>query len=249
MSDKPRSVSDKQKERSDKLEAQIREVEKRRQDRQFLEELSKRISIAREGRTHIERKNFPAAMSSYRRFLQITAKSFNVQIEELSPSQFEEKRRVAESLIISSIFFDLLKMLDKLDSDSAREERMLYHRLFLRFTKGMPFQHFAAENIRKHLTYSNSLRNKNEFWATYRAIVGKQFCIVASWAFGSETSPEVMRLRRFRDESLRKSRLGRRFTLAYYRQGHRAADWLAKMPGARSASRRALSAFVSILGD
>jgi|GEM_PF-5138412 len=247
MSDKPRSISDKQKERSEKLEAQIREAEKRKQDRQFLEELSKRITIAREGRTHIERKNFPAAMASYRRFLSITARSFDVQVEELTPSLFDESRRVAESLIISSIFFDLLKMLDKLDSGSAREERVLYHKLFLRFTKGMPFQHFAAENIRKHLTYSNSLVNKAEFWATYKAIVGKQFCIVASWAFNSESSVEVNRLRRFRDEVLRKNRAGRTFTRAYYRHGQKVAEVLAKTPGARAVSRRALSLFVTLL--
>lgn len=203
MADKPKSASEKQKERSDKLEAQIRESEKRRQERQFLEELAKRISIAREGRTYIERRNYGAAMTAYRRFLTITAKSFNVEIDALSPTLFDEKSRVSESLIISSIFFDLLKMLDKLDSQSAAEERRLYHKLFLRFTKGMPFQHFAAENIRKHLVYSKSLRNKAEFWATYKAIAGGGFCIVASWAFDDAKAPEVERLRRFRGEVLR----------------------------------------------
>lgn len=247
MADKPKSISEKQKERSDKIEAQIREAEKRRQDRQFLEELSKRIQIAREGRAYIERKNFPAAMTAYRRFLAITAKSFGVQVEALSPTLFEEKRRVAESLIISSIFFDLLKMLDKLNSDSAREERQLYHRLFLRFTKGMPFQHFAAENIRKHLVYSNSIRNKNEFWATYRTIVGKSFCIVATWAFDSDSREEVGRLRRFRDEVLWPSGGGRRFTRAYYRHGPKLAVALAKVPGSRTAMRALLSAFVRCL--
>ena len=70
MTEKPRSAAqNKQKERSDKLEAQIREGEKRKQERQFLEELAKRITIAREGRTYIERRNYPAAMNAYRRFL------------------------------------------------------------------------------------------------------------------------------------------------------------------------------------
>lgn len=247
MADKPRSVSDKQKERSDKLEAQIRDAEKRRQERQFLEELSKRITIAREGRAFIERKNYPQAMAAYRRFLSITARSFEVQVEDLVPTLFEEKRRVAESLIISSIFFDLLKMLDKLDSPGAREERQLYHRLFLRFTKGMPFQHFAAENIRKHLVYSNSIVNKPEFWATYKAIVGSSFCIVASWAFDSERSPEVDRLRRFRSEVLARSRAGRLFIRAYYRHGQIAAAVLARVPGARLVARATLAAFTARL--
>lgn len=234
MADKPRSsASDKQKARSDKLEAQIREGEKRRQERQFLEELSKRITIAREGRALMERKQYAAAMGSYRKFLSITARSFECEIADLSPTQFDDKNRIAESLITSSIFFDLLKMLDKLDSAGAREERLLYHKLFLRFTKGMPFQHFAAENIRKHLVYSNSIVNKAEFWNTYRAIMGKQFCLVATWAFDSDSAPEVVRLRRFRDEVLRPTRGGRAFVRWYYRNGPLLAEFLARVPGAR----------------
>jgi hypothetical protein len=243
MADKPRSASDKQKERSEKLEAQIRDAEKRRQERQFLEELAKRITIAREGRTLVERKDYPGAMNAYRRFLSITARSFGVEIGDISPSLFDEKNRISECLIISSIFFDLLKMLDKLDSDSAREERLLYHKLFLRFTKGMPFQHFAAENIRKHLVYSNSLKNKNEFWATYRAIVGKSYCLVATWAFDSASAPEVVRLRRLRDELLWPNRYGRAFTRWYYRNGPRVVAVLRWVPG----SRRLVRAAVGVL--
>lgn len=248
MAEKPKTSSDKQRERSEKLEAQIREAEKRKQERAFLEELAKRISIAREGRAYIERKNFPAAMAAYRRFLSITAKSFQVEMDNLSPQLFDDKNRIAESLIISSIFFDLLKILDKLDSASARDERRLYHKLFLRFTKGMPFQHFAAENIRKHLVYSNSIVNKAEFWATYKAIVGNKYCIVATWAFDSEVAPEVMRLRRFRDERLWPHSLGRAFTRAYYQHGEKIAMLGARIPGARTATKYALSFLTRLLG-
>ncbi len=247
MAEKPKSTGDKQKDRSSKLEAHIVEVQKRKDDRQFLDELAKRITIAREGRTHIERKNYPAAMTAYRRFLAITAQSFNVEIADISPTHIDQKNRVAESLIISSIFFDLLKILDKLDSASARAERQLYHRLFLRFTKGMPFQHFAAENIRKRLVTKNALINKNEFWATYHAIVGRSFCIVATWAFNSNSAEEVKRLRRFRDEMLWPNRWGRKFTRSYYRHGHRIANFLVVLPGSQSITRWALKVFVTLL--
>jgi hypothetical protein len=250
MADKPRSsASDKQKERSDKLAAQIQEGEKRRQERQFLEELARRISIAREGRAFMERKQYPSAMNAYRKFLSITARNFNCEIKDLSPTQFEEKNRISESLITSSIFFDLLKMLDKLDSAGAREDRQLYHKLFLRFTKGMPFQHFAAENIRKHLVYSNSIVNKPEFWVTYRAIVGRQFCLVATWAFDSDSAPEVVRLRRFRDEVLWPNPAGRAFTRWYYRNGPAVTEVIARVPGARALVRGVIRLFTGAGND
>jgi hypothetical protein len=247
MADKPKTATEKQKERSDQIEAQIRESEKRRQERQFLEELAKRISIAREGRTLIERRNYPAAMAAYRRFLSITARSFNVEVEDLAPTQFDEKSRVSESLIISLIFFDLLKILDKLDSESAVEERRMYHRLFIRFTKGMPFQHFAAENIRRHLVYAKTIQNKNEFWATHKAIAGSAFCIVASWAFDSSSAPQVERLRRFRSEVLWPTRTGRAFTRWYYRNGQKIVGALAPVPGSRRIARAGISAFLRFL--
>ena len=247
MAEKHKSALEKQKERSDKLQAQIEEVEKRRQERLFLEELGKRISIAREGRKLLERRQFGAAMASYRRFLSITARSLSCEIADLAPPKFDEKNRVAESLILSSILFDLLTILDKLDSGGAVEERRLYHRLFIRFTAGMPFQHFAAENVRKQLTYSSGLKNRKEFWATYKAIEGSWFCIVASWAFDSGMAPEVARLRRFRGEVLWPTRPGRAFVRWYYRNGHELMLLLSKVPGARICVRAALRAFVFLL--
>ncbi|MGZ3711778.1 MAG: CFI-box-CTERM domain-containing protein [Bdellovibrionota bacterium] len=247
MEDKPKSAAaSKFQERSNKIEEQIREAEKKKQERQFLEELGKRISIAREGRVFIERKDFAKAMIAYRRFLAITAKSQNVEIAQLSPQLFEEKRRTAEALIISSIFFDLLKMLDRLNTPSAAQERQLYHKLFVRFTLGQPFQHFAGENIRKNLVYGGGIVNKKEFWATYHAIQMKKYCVVATWAFGDEDCTEVQQLREFRDGKLSSTALGRAFTASYYRNGVLLRDCLKIIPGSKSAVRVVVRTFLAL---
>lgn len=247
MDEKPKSAAaSKFQERSNKIEEQILEREKKKEERQFLEELGKRISIAREGRVYIERKDFAKAMVAYRRFLAITAKSLGVEIEALTPLNFEEKRRTAEALIISSIFFDLLKMLDRLNTASAAQERQLYHKLFIRFTIGQPFQHFAGENIRKNLVYGGGIVNKKEFWATYHAIQVKKYCVVATWAFGDEDCAEVQALREFRDGSLSQSALGRAFTESYYRNGVLLRDGLKVIPGAKTAVRAAVRAFLAL---
>lgn len=245
--DKKSKAMDKFADRSAKIEEQIREQEKKKQERQFLEELGKRISVAREGRMYIEKRDYARAMTAYRRFLAITARSVNVEIEALSPQLIEEKRRVAEALILSSIFFDLLRMLDKLDTPSAAEERRLYHKLFIRFTLGQPFQHFAGENIRRNLIYSNALKHKKEFWATYHAIQTKRFCVVGTWAFGNEAAPELDRLRAWRDDSLVGSVAGRAFVTAYYRYGVGLRNTLHWVPGARWAARTAIRAAVATI--
>lgn len=240
--DKRSSAQDRFNERSQQIEQQIRDAEKKKQDRAFLEELAKRISIAREGRMYIEKKDYSRAMTSYRRFLAITAKSVNVEVEQLSPMLFEEKRRVAEALIVSSIFFDLLRILDRLESASALEERKLYHKLFIRFTLGQPFQYFAGENIRKNLIYGGAIKHKKEFWATYHAIQVKKFCVVATWAFGDEDCFEVQKMRELRDGKLSGSALGRRMVKIYYNHGTLLRDTLKLIPGGKQIVRWAIRA-------
>lgn len=238
-----KSSAEKKAERSSAIEEQILEAQKRKEERVFLEELAKRITIAREGRMFSDKKDFSRAITAYRRFMSITAQSLGVEVEDLKPQLFEEKTRQSESLLISSILFDMLKILDKLDTDSAKEERRSYHRLFVRFTLGQPFQNFAAENLRKFIRYRKSIRNKGEFWATYQAIRMKKFCAVATWAFESENAPEVRRLRRFRDEKLSQSAPGRAFIRWYYRNGLAVAKILNAVPGAKSAARNGISFF------
>ena len=238
----PKSAAEKKAERSNLIEEQIKEAQRRKEERLFLEELSKRITIARDGRVFSEKKDYGQAITCYRRFMSITAQALNVEFSELKPQLFEEKNRTGECLLISSIIFDMLKILDKLDTETAKEERRQYHRLFIRFTLGQPFQTYAAENLRKFIIYRKSIRNKGEFWATYHAIRMKKFCAVATWAYESENPPEVRRLRKFRDERLSQSVMGRAFVHWYYRNGGSIVQALDRVPGARVAARSTLGA-------
>jgi hypothetical protein len=243
----PKTAADKIAERSSFIEEQIRESNRRKEQRQFLEELGKRVSIAREGRQLIEKGDYTNGLKCLRRFLSITARSFEKDVHELKPEMIDPKTRQAECLLISSIFFDLMKLLDKLDTAEAREERKLYHRMFIRFTVGQNFQTFAAENLRKYLMYRKSVRNRSEFWATYQAIRVKRFCFVATWSFGSEEHPVVCQLREFRDGPLAKYAAGRALVRVYYRQGPRAAALLSMIPGGKRGCRWVLAKLASIV--
>lgn len=239
----PKSSAEKKAERSNAIEEQILEAQKRKEERLFLEELAKRITIAREGRIASEKKDFSKAIVAYRRFMSITAQAVSVEIENLKPQLFDEKTRQSESLLISSIIFDMLKILDKLDTPAAKEERRMYHRLFVRFTLGQPFQMFAAENLRKFIRYRKSIRNKGEFWATYQAIRVKKFCAVATWAYESANAHDVRALRKFRDQTLSQNAAGRGFVRWYYRNGSLVVRVLNTIPGAKTAARKSLHLF------
>lgn len=219
MSDKKAEFKEKKKRESDRLAEVIEENARRREQRQFLEELSHRITIARQGRLHFEKDELTEAMQCYRRFLSITARSFNVEMKDMHPKYFEEKYRVSESLLVSAICLDLAKILDHVGTPEAKAERGLLLRLFVLFTSGMSFQFFVSENLRKYLQYSKTLKHRAEFEGAYQAIKKKKLCFVATAAFQSVSAPEVEALRIFRDRSLAPSPMGSWIIKAYYAIG------------------------------
>lgn len=65
-------------------------------------------------------------------------------------------------------------------------------------------------------------------------------CYVATAAHGDFDAPEVVTLRKYRDERLRTNPLGRAFTLAYYRFGPYPAALIDRFPALRAPARQAL---------
>lgn len=201
---------------TERLAAIVEENQRRREQRQFLEDLGKRISIARQGRMAFEKGELSEAVNCYRRFLNITARSLNSELKNMNPKMFDEPNRESESLLVSAISLDLVKILDQLEGESSVQERGLFLRLFINFTVGRSYQGFAAENLRKYIAYSKSLRNKEEFRAAYEAIRIRRACFLATAAFESPDAPELERLRIFRERYLRTNPAGRLFVRAYY---------------------------------
>jgi hypothetical protein len=74
-------------------------------------------------------------------------------------------------------------------------------------------------------------------------------CYIATAVYGGIEAPEVRRLRRWRDETLNKSRFGRRVCALYYKFSPRLARKLSPSGAASRAVRRVLDMFVKRLGD
>lgn len=74
-------------------------------------------------------------------------------------------------------------------------------------------------------------------------------CFVASTIYGSKDAPEVVCLRRFRDDVLMRMPLGRAFVRAYYAGLGQTSAHLVRLTGTpgRAACRRFLSLFVQAL--
>lgn len=73
---------------------------------------------------------------------------------------------------------------------------------------------------------------------------GKEGCFVATAVYGSYDAPEVLLLRRFRDDALRKTAFGRGFIAVYYRVSPSVAKRLAAAPRLAAWCRTMLNVFV-----
>lgn len=69
-------------------------------------------------------------------------------------------------------------------------------------------------------------------------------CFIATAVYGDVNAPEVLALRRFRDQSLLPYRAGRAFVIAYYKLSPPVANFLKTRPTLAKPVRAALSAFV-----
>ena len=74
------------------------------------------------------------------------------------------------------------------------------------------------------------------------------WCFIASAVYGSADAPEVVALRHFRDNSLRRLWLGRVFIKAYYNLSPPAARFIARHPRVSSQVRKLLDAWVRRCG-
>lgn len=238
--DKKKDFEEKKRRESDRLVEVIEENQRRREQKAFLEELGKRITIARQGRMHFEKNELVDAMNNFRRFMSITARSMGCEIKDLHPRLFDEKVRVSEALLVSAICMDMAKILDQMKTDEGGQERALYFRLFVNFTVGMPFQFFVSENLRKYVQYSKIIKHRSEFQSVYDTIKKNRGCFIATTAFGSEVAPQVLRLRHFRDERLHRFAIGRLLSSAYYFCGPAVARFIANRPRTLARTRSLL---------
>jgi hypothetical protein len=74
-------------------------------------------------------------------------------------------------------------------------------------------------------------------------------CYIATAVYGSYDAPEVLTLRRFRDETLAASAVGRAFIRAYYRVSPGLASRLRSMPRLNALARSWLDRFTAFLDD
>jgi hypothetical protein len=193
-----------------RIETQIEFQEKERKRK--LE--NTRLELARAGISAYQRRKLTEAVNHFLTYIKILEEIKGVPVGGLLPSHFDAKRDLPELLMISGVYWDLVKLYDRTKSKERHREFLHYVEKYVAFSRGMPFQHLCAEALRKYLSGDKPV-HREEFKNAYKLLSVHQ-CFVVT-ALNDQIEPGSLdTLRTFRDEVLTQYVLGRSFIRFYY---------------------------------
>lgn len=234
--------------RNRKMAAEIAEKIRLAKEKSSQISFAGRLEVLRKGMDHYTRRDAAKASQEYRRYL--TALEFWKKAPEgkLVPKHFDLNLEKSEVLLVAGIYWDLMKLFDKLKSEKRRSEFLHYTQKFIQFTKGMPFEKVAAENVRKYLR-SGKANNVTEFKSTYAELGGSN-CFVATSLAGFLDEETIPSLRHFRSHRLEKTRVGLAVSNWYGKNGLALSFWMDRMPlWFRRACARVISRFGRVVSS
>jgi hypothetical protein len=190
--------------------------------------LSKRLEIARTGLGAYQRGDVAEAVKLFHTYLRILEETKDVGEGELTPALFDIKKELPELMMLSGIYWDLVKVYDFLKTPDKQRDFHLYLEKYVLFSKGMPYQPLCAESIRKHMNTRKTLHRVAFTNAHQLLAEGK--CYIATAlvdVIDVETLPTLQNLR---DKLLNQYRLGRAFVRFYYQVGPSLARFTHRLP-------------------
>jgi hypothetical protein len=206
--------------------------------------LIQRIDLARSGILAYNAGRVADAVKAFHSYLRILEEVKNVREGALTPSCFDMKKDVAELLMISGIYWDLVKLYDQTRSLEKNREFLHYLEKYIVFSKGMPYQALCAESLRKYIQ-KGRLIHKDAFTNSYESLRISRCFVVTSLL--DVTSPRTLpKFRKFRDQILKKNKVGRMWVTWYYRYGPHLAGKIDRFP---YRVRKAMGLLLDFLGN
>ncbi len=171
-----------------------------------------RVSLIRKARGQMQKKNFSDAVISYEKYLKILDVIFNTNQETINPEMIKEHGATKELTVIASVYWDLVRIYD---SNERYKNRMIQmgNKLaqFARFTP------MHVDLMKQAEAYKRKAKNPDVINKILKQMaIKKSRCFIATSAFESPYTDEVIFLSFWRDESLMTNPIGQFFVKIYY---------------------------------
>ncbi len=193
-----------------------------------------RVNLVKQGRALMAQKAYSEAAVVYEKYIRVLEVVFNLKRGELSPKVFNNSQRSKEMTVIASVYWDLVRIYD---TSPAYGDRM--NKAALKLAEFLPFTTIYPVVVKKAEGFLRSARNPQvikQFLKNTRSSRGP--CFIATATFEADSyAVELFIFRRFRDQYLRKTPLGRKFIWFYYRISPALVRVIATRPFIKQISR------------
>ncbi len=183
-----------------------------------------RVALVRNGHTLMKKNLHSEAAVSYEKYLRLVEMVFNCGPAQLTPEMLKEAAKTAELTVIAGVYWDLVRIYDTSDRYGGRQKTAA--RQLAKFASYTPIY---ADIIKKSHSFMKTARHPEVIKSFLGASKSQRpRCFIATSAFESPMSEEIIFLRKFRDETLKSNFIGRKMIYAYYKISPRIACFLDK---------------------
>lgn len=192
-----------------------------------------RVPLIKRGHTLMSSKLYSDAAVAYEKYLKVLELVFSCKPGELTPESLKESAKTAELTIIVGAYWDLMRIYDSSDKYTDRQKHAgTQLAKFINYTPIYPDIMKKAEVFAAQAKHPDIVKN---FIANAKK--KRTRCFIATSAFNSPSSLEVLVLRSYRDQTLKHSFWGRKFILLYYKISPRIAQFLDRQKWLKPAAR------------
>jgi hypothetical protein len=202
-----------------------------------------RVGLIRQAKQHLVQKNFADAAVAFEKYLRVLEIVYDLKPGGLSPELFRGNSKSQELTVITSVYWDLMRVYDS--SSNYADRQMKAAEKLAEFVRYTPIY---GHIMRKAEIQTRVAKNAEAFKTFLKLSNAKRpRCFVATSAFDSYSDETVMKLCELRDRRLKRSKLGRKFIYAYYRVSPAIAHHLDRHERLKPAARlilRQLARFI-----
>lgn len=198
-------------------------LEKAKEDRK-IKIWHSRVAFIKKGHSLMRQKMYSEASVVYEKYLKILEIVYECGSGQLTPEMFKDSARTAELSVVTSVYWDLMRIYDISDLYGDRQRKAALQ--LARFSTYTPI--FPDLLKRAHAFQRNSRHPDIVKLFIMTATKQRPRCFVATSAFESPVATEVQILRHYRDYQLKNSALGRALIKSYYKYSPRIACFLDK---------------------
>jgi hypothetical protein len=218
-------------------------ADKKQKEIQRSELWKNRTNFVRQGRALMKQKAFSKSALAYEKYLRILELIFKVGSGQLTPDLLHKEGRSKEITVITSVYWDLLRIYDTSTQYKERQEKAAK-----KLAQFSPHSAAYRDVVKRAENFAKRAKNKSAVDLYLRNVrLTRPRCFIATSVFEDGLCREVRTLRCFRDQELRCRRLGRHWVFFYYRLSPPLARWLDRQPTARTALRPLLRGLAWLL--